>query len=91
MVFSILGDVMVRSIIKIFSNNLLIDIPFSLIIIRLNLISSFFERSRTDRVFVYKILFRAMRIKVIYKYNLFYNNFILANIFYNSSFSNIYL
>ena len=32
---------MVRSIMNIFSNNLLIGIPFSLIIIRLNLISSF--------------------------------------------------
>ena len=31
---------MVRSIINIFSNNLLIDTPFSLIITRLNLISN---------------------------------------------------
>ena len=37
----ILGDVIVRSIINIFSNDLLIGTPFSLIIIRLNLISSF--------------------------------------------------
>ena len=32
---------MVRSIMNIFFNNLLSDIPFSLIIIRLNLISNF--------------------------------------------------
>ena len=32
---------MVRSIINIFFNNLFIDIPFSLIIIRLNLINNF--------------------------------------------------
>ena len=36
-----LGDVIIRSIINIFSNNLFIGIPSSLIIIRLNLVSSF--------------------------------------------------
>ena len=41
MISFILGDVIVRSIINIFSNNLLIGIPFSLIIIRLNLVSNF--------------------------------------------------
>ena len=41
MVSLMLGDVMVRSMMDIFFNNLLIDILFSLIIIRLNLISSF--------------------------------------------------
>ena len=41
MISPILGDVIVRSIINIFSNNLLIGIPSSLIIIRLNLINSF--------------------------------------------------
>ena len=40
-VFFILGDVMVKSIINIFSNNLFIGIPSSLITIRLNLVSSF--------------------------------------------------
>ena len=41
MVFFILGDVIIRSIMDIFFNNLLIDIPFSLIITRLNLVNSF--------------------------------------------------
>ena len=36
-----LGDVMVRSMINIFFNNLLIGTPSSLIIIRSNLINSF--------------------------------------------------
>ena len=36
-----LGDVIIKSIINTFFNNLLIGTPFSLIIIRLNLISSF--------------------------------------------------
>ena len=40
MVFLILGDVIVRSMMDIFSNNLLIDTLSSLIIIRLNLVSS---------------------------------------------------
>ena len=40
MISPILSDVMVRSIMNIFSNNLLIGTPFSLIIIRLNLVSS---------------------------------------------------
>ena len=35
-----LGDVIIRSIIKIFSNNLLINIPFSLMIIKLNLVNN---------------------------------------------------
>ena len=41
MVSPILGDVMVRSIIDIFFNNLLIDTPSSLIITKSNLVSSF--------------------------------------------------
>ena len=41
MISSILGDVIIRSMMDIFSNNLFIDIPFSLIIIKLNLINSF--------------------------------------------------
>ena len=41
MVSSILDDVMVRSMMDIFFDDLLIGILFSLIIIRLNLISSF--------------------------------------------------
>ena len=36
-----LDDVIIRSIIDIFFNNLFIDTPFSLITTRLNLISSF--------------------------------------------------
>ena len=36
----ILGDVMVRSIIEIFFNNLFISIPSSLIIIKLNLVNN---------------------------------------------------
>ena len=40
-VSSILGDVMVRSMIDIFFNDLLIGTPFSLIITRSNLVSSF--------------------------------------------------
>ena len=41
MVSSMLGDVMVRSMMDIFFNNLLIGIPSSLITTRLNLVSSF--------------------------------------------------
>ena len=41
MISLILGDVMVRSMMNTFSNDLLIGIPFSLITTRLNLISSF--------------------------------------------------
>ena len=41
MISPILNDVIVRSIVNIFFNNLLIGIPSSLIIIKLNLISSF--------------------------------------------------
>ena len=40
MISLILGDVMIKSIINIFSNNLLIDTPFSLIITNLNLVSN---------------------------------------------------
>ena len=40
MVSLILGDVMVRLMMKIFSNNLLINISFSLITIKLNLINN---------------------------------------------------
>ena len=40
MVSLILGAVIVRSMIKIFSDNLLISIPSSLIIIRLNLVNN---------------------------------------------------
>ena len=40
MVSPMLDDVMIRSIMDIFSNNLLIGIPFSLIIIRSNLVNS---------------------------------------------------
>ena len=39
-IFFILGAIMARSIIKIFSNNLLINTPSSLIIIRLNLVNN---------------------------------------------------
>ena len=41
MISPILGDVMVRSIIDIFSDNLLIGTLSSLITVRLNLVSSF--------------------------------------------------
>ena len=40
MIFFILGAVMARSIMEIFSNNLLINISSSLIIIRLNLVNN---------------------------------------------------
>ena len=40
MVFLILDAIIARSIIEIFFNNLLINIPFSLIIIRLNLVNN---------------------------------------------------
>ena len=40
MVSPILGDVMVRSMMKIFFDNLLINTPFSLIIIKLNLVNN---------------------------------------------------
>ena len=40
MVSPILGAVMARSIIEIFSNNLFVDIPSSLIIIKLNLVNN---------------------------------------------------
>ena len=41
MISPILGDMIIRSIRNIFSNNLLIGTPSSLITIRLNLISNF--------------------------------------------------
>ena len=40
MIFPILGAVMARSIMEIFSDNLFISIFFSLIIIRLNLVNN---------------------------------------------------
>ena len=40
MVSPILGDIIVRLIIEIFSDNLLINIPFSLIAIKLNLVNN---------------------------------------------------
>ena len=40
MIFFMLGDVMARSMIKTFSDNLLINILFSLITIKLNLVNN---------------------------------------------------
>ena len=40
MVFPMLGAVMIRSMMEIFSNNLFISTPSSLIIIRLNLVNN---------------------------------------------------
>ena len=60
----ILGDVIVRSIINIFSNNLLIGIPSSLIIIRLNLVNSFSRNLVPIKLSYIKFYFELYAVKL---------------------------
>ena len=75
---------MARSIIEIFFNNLLINIPSSLITTKLNLINIALNSLAFFKFSQIKFYFKLYTLKSLIKKN-FYNNFILVNNFYSTS------